>query len=217
MWDSIFCLIHHLDKPYKKKDIHYLINYRLSNKKKNSIIIAHDININDKCNDCKEFQPWVLLKNSGEGCFLLKKIVEKTTPWNSCFIQENIYDLDKIEPTNDGIFVLITNIKSNQNINPLERLYGLSKDFQNSIIDADIRIKNQCFNCEFISPWFIIKNDNTGIEFARHLTKNYQPFIILKRQKTIYEHNIPKIIRGLEKWTLKEQMRYGNMMIQLQE
>ena len=217
MWDSIFCLIHHIDRPYKKKDIHYLINYRLNEKNKNSIVIAHNINIADKCNNCKKFQPWVLLKNNGEGCFLLKKIIEKTTPWNSCYIQENIYDLNDIDGNNDDIFALITNIKTNQNINPLERLYNLTNSFQKNIINADIRIKNQCFNCQNLSPWFIIKHDKTGIEFARHLTKNYQPFIILKRQKTIYEHNIPNIIRSLEKWTSKEQMRYGNMMIQIQE
>ena len=71
------------------------------------------------------------------------------------------------------------------------------------------------FDCEIISPWLIIKSDTSGIEFVRHLTKNFQPFIILKKQKTIYEHNIPKEIRGLKKWTWKEQMRYGNTMIKI--
>ena len=215
MWDSIFCLIHHLDKPFKKKDIHYLINYRLQNKIKNPLIIAHDINVNNKCSNCSKFQPWVLLKNTGEGCFLLKKLIEKTTPWNSCFIQENLYDLDIKEQSTDTIFVLITNIKSEQSINPLERLYDLFQNFEKSIINSDIRIKNRCFDCEILSPWLIIKNDTTGLEFVRHLTKNYQPFIILKKQKTIYDHNIPKEIRGLNKWTWKEQMRYGNIRIKI--
>ena len=209
MWDSIFVLIHHFDKPFKKKDIHYLINSRLNNPQ-NSIIISHDINLNDKCNDCKGFQPWIMLKHTGEGLFLLKKFIEKCEPWITAYLQENLFDFNfRSHEKFDGIFSLITKINSRK------KLYDLIEEYKDNIINSDIRIKNRCFDCEFISPWLIVKNDKTGLELVRHLTINYQPFIILKKQKIIYDHNIPKVIRGLNKWTWKEQMRYGNTMIKI--
>jgi len=143
MWDSIFVLIHHFNKPYKKKDVFYLINSRLNDPKKSSLIISSDLNIQSKCSDCKEFQPWVLLKNSGEGLFLLKKLVEKCEPWITITIQENLYEQDYTKSANfESIFSLITKI------NFREKLYDLIESYKDVIINSDIRLKNHCINCK---------------------------------------------------------------------
>lgn len=204
MWDSIFVLIHHFDKPYKKKDVFYLINSRLKSKRKNNIILFHDIKVKNKCNDCKEFQPWIILKNTGEGLFLLKKFIEKCEPWITTTIQENLYDLE-FNPHEkfESIFVLITKINSR------EKLYDLINQYQDIIKSSDIRIKNQCFNCENLNPWLIIENNPKGYELINQLNENFKPFIILKKQKSIYKHNIPEEIKGLNKWNQK----YGNRKI----
>lgn len=213
MWDSIFVLIHHFDKPFKKKDVHYLINSRLNNpqKRKNAIIISHDIKLNDKCNDCKGFQPWIMLKNTGEGLFLLKKFIEKCEPWITAYLQENLYDFNfRSHEKFDGIFSLITKINSRK------KLYDLIEEYKDNIINLDIRLKNQCSKCEaLLLPWIIIKNKINGVELAKELHEKFRPYIILKKQKTIYKHNIPKNIKDLEKWTWKEEKRFGKLKIEI--
>ncbi len=206
MWDSIFVLIHHFNKPYKKKDIFYLINSRLRNNRKNDVILFYDINIIDKCNNCKEFQPWIILKNSGEGLFLLKKFIEKCEPWITSTIQKNLYDLQfNRQEKFESIFVLITKINSR------EKLYELLNPYKDIIKTSDIRIKNQCLKCNNLTPWLIIENNSNGFELIKELNENFEPFIVLKKQKSIYNHNIPKEIKELDKWNPK----YGNRKIEI--
>lgn len=206
MWDSIFVLIHHFDKPYKKKDVFYLLDSRLKNNQKKDLILFHDINIIDKCNNCKEFQTWIILKNSGEGLFLLKKFIEKCEPWITTTIQENLYDLRfNRQKKFDSIFVLITKINSR------EKLYELLNPYKDVIKTSDIRIKNQCFKCENLYPWLIIEYNPEGYELINKLKENFEPFIVLKKQKSIYNHNIPKEIKELDKWNQK----YGNRKIEI--
>ncbi|MGQ4876041.1 MAG: hypothetical protein ACP6IY_18400 [Promethearchaeia archaeon] len=210
MWDSIFILIHHFSKPYKKKDLHYLLNSRLNNLKKRDLIIFHDINIKNKCNQCSDFQPWVLLKNCGEGIFLLKKFVEKFKPWITITLQTNLYDFNyKKDDKIDNIFALITKIKSRN------KLYELINENSKFIINQDIRLKNNCKKCEDIYPWLIIEHSKKGLEFAQQIYENSKPFIILKKQRIIYEHNIPKVIQVKDKWTKKEELIYGRMRIEI--
>ena len=210
MWDSFFVLIHHFNKPYKKKDILYLINSRLNNPKKKSLIISADLNIQSKCSDCKEFQSWILLKNSGEGLFLLKKLVEKCQPWITITIQENLYKQDYTKSTNfESIFSLITKINSR------EKLFDLIEEYKDVIINSDIRLKNQCVKCKDFFPWIVIKNEQKGQELAKLLLKNYEPYCILKKQKTLYKHNIPERIKGLEKWNWKMEAKFGNLKIEI--
>ena len=180
MLDSIFALIHHFDKPYKKKDIFYLLDSRLRNIQKKDLILFHDINIIDKCNDCREFQPWIMLKNSGEGIFLLKKFIEKCEPWITTTIQENLYELQfNRQKKFDSIFVLITKIISR------EKLYELLNPYKDVIKTSDIRIKNQCLKCNNLTPWLIIENNINGFELINELKENFEPFIVLKKQKSI--------------------------------
>jgi len=210
MWDSIFVLIHHFDKPYKKKDVHYLLSSRLKNPRKKNVIIAHDINIHNKCGDCKTFQPWILLKNSGEGIFLLKKFVEKCEPWITTTIQENLYDFSATQKENyDNIFSLITKINSSND------LYSLIEKYKDVIINSDIRLKNQCPQCKNITPWLLIKKERKGLAFAGKLQDKFAPYLHLKKQKIIYKHNIPKIINQMETWSWKEEVKYGKMKIEL--
>ena len=209
MWDSIFVLINHFDKPYKKKDIHYLINSRINNGRKESVILYHDINILDKCNQCRAFQPWIMLKNSGEGLFLLKKFIEKCEPWITVYLQKNYYeDVNLHDDLN--FFVLIRN-----KIDSRRKFYNLINNYQDIILNSDIRIKNQCYECKFLSPWIFIKNNRKGIELIKILNDKFKPFIILKKQKLIYKHNIPKKIIELEKWSWKKEMRFGNLKIEI--
>lgn len=210
MWDSIFILINHINKPYKKKDLRYLINSRLKNPKKRNLIISQDIKVADKCSTCKEFQPWIILKNCGEGIFLLKKFIEKYEPWVTMAIQENIYNLsDDIYENFDSIFALINKLNSRK------KLYELIKRNSEIIINSDIRIKNECFECNNIYPWIIIKNEKKGIELARQLNSIFAPFITLKKQKIIYKHNIPKEIGGFKTWTKNMELRYGKLIIEI--
>ena len=206
MWDSIFVLIHHFHRPYKKKDVLYLIDSRLKDSRKKDLILFHDINIIDKCNACKEYQPWIILKNTGEGLFLLKKFIEKCEPWITTAIQENIYELKYSQEENfESIFVLITKINSR------EKLYELLNPYKDVIKTSDIRIKNQCLDCKNLTPWLIIENKPKGFELAKVLNENFKPFIVLKKQNNIYNHNIPNEIKDLEKWNPK----YGNRKIEI--
>lgn len=208
MWDSIFVLIHHMTEPYKKKDLHYLIDSRLQNDKKNSVILTHDIKVSNKCPDCKKFKPWIILKNCGEGLFLLNKIMGKFEPWITIALQQNFYELDYRNKSNfEFIFLLINKINSRS------KLYGLISKNSESIIDSDIRIKNQCLNCHDFYPWIIIKNSKKGFELAQQLYDNSKPFITLKKHKIIYKHNIPEVFKRWDKWTWKEEMRYGKLKI----
>jgi len=177
MWDSIFFLINHINEPYKKKDLWYLINSRLKNPKKRNLIIYQDIKVADKCSTCKEFQPWLILKNCGEGIFLLKKFIEKFKPWITMAIQENIYNLSDDNHNNfDSIFALINKINSRK------KLYDLIKRNSEMIINSDIRIKNECFECNNIYPWIIIKNEKKGFELVRQLNSIFAPYLTLKKQ-----------------------------------
>ena len=206
MWDSIFALIHRFDKPYKKKDVFYLINSRLKNSNKKDLILFHDIKIIDKCDDCKEFQPWIILKNSGEGLFLLKKFIEKCEPWITTTIQENLYDIQfNRQKKFESIFVLIT--KNNSR----EKLYELINPYKDVIKTSDIRLKNQCFKCNNLTLWLMIENNINGFELVKELNENFGPFIVLKKQISIYKHNIPKEIKELDKWNPK----YGNRKIEI--
>ena len=54
-----------------------------------------------------------------------------------------------------------------------------------------------------------------GVELAKRLNEKFSPYIILKKQKTIYKHNIPKNIKDLEKWTWKEEKKFGKMKIEI--
>ncbi|GAG33338.1 unnamed protein product, partial [marine sediment metagenome] len=196
--------------PYKKKDIQYLLSSRLKNPRKKNVIIAHDINIQNKCDDCKTFQPWILLKNSGEGIFLLKKFVEKCEPWITTTIQENLYDFNITQKENyDNIFSLITKINSSKD------LYSLIEKYKDVIINSDIRLKNQCLRCKNITPWLLIKKEPKGVALAGKLQEKFAPYIHLKKQKIIYKHNIPKIINNMVTWSWNEEVKYGKMKIKL--
>ena len=205
MWDSLFAIVHHFNKPYKKKDIFYLIDSRL-NQYNSNVILFHDININNKCNKCKEFQPWIVLKNSGEGLFLLKKFIEKCEPWITTTLQKNLYDF-KYNPHDeiDSIFVLITKINSRK------KLYDIINPYIDLIQASDIRIKNQCYDCEKLTPWLIIKNNPDGFSLINELNEKFKPYIIIKKQRNIYKHNIPEEIKELKKW----KPIFGNLRIEI--
>ncbi len=210
MWNSIFILINYFDKPYKKKDLRYLLSSRLINPQKKGLIEFHDIRIDDKCPACKGFQPWIILKNCGEGLFLLNKIVQKYEPWITLAIQEKVYDLNQNYDFNfDSIFLLINRINSRK------KIYDITKKNSDLIINADVRIKNECFNCQELYPWIMIKNEERGIIFARELIENSTPFITLKKQRIIYKHHIPKVLEDLKRWTLKEEIEFGNLKIEI--
>jgi hypothetical protein len=209
MWDSVFVLINHIDRPYKKKDLWYLLNSRLKKPEKENIIISHNIKINNKCLNCKDFRPWILLKNQGEGLFLLKKFIEKFEPWISIGLNENIYEFKKDNADFDFIFALI-NI-----INSRKELYDLIRINSDIIIDSDLRLKNECYDCENLFPWILIKKNQKGLEFASIIKKSFSPYIILCKQKTIYKHNIPKFLWRFNRWTKKEEMRYGEVQIEI--
>lgn len=88
--DSIFVLINHIDDPTKKKALFYLVNQH------RNVILASDIytkNKIDKINKM-EFVPWLMIKNNGEGIFLVKKIIEKFEPWVTIKLQHTIYKHD---------------------------------------------------------------------------------------------------------------------------
>lgn len=206
MWDSIFVLIHHFHKPYKKKDIVYLLDSRLNNPRKKNMILFHDINVIDKCSACKEYQPWIILKNTGEGLFLLKKFIEKCEPWITTTLQKNLYDfnynpLDEI----DSIFVLITKINSRK------KLYEIINPYIDQIQASDIRIKNQCYDCEKLTPWLIIENSPDGFSLIKELNEKFKPYILIKKQRNIYKHNIPKEVDKLKKW----KPIFGNLRIEI--
>ena len=206
MWDSIFILIHHFHEPFKKKDIFYLVESRLNDTSKKNLILFHDLNIKSKCNECKEFQPWIMVENSGEALFLVKKFIEKCEPWITTIIQENVYNLD-LTPLEkiDSIFVLITKINSRK------KLYEIINQYKDLIQVSDIRIKNQCYDCEKFSPWLIIENSPDGISLINELNEKFKPYIIIKKQRNIYKHNIPKEIRELKKW----KPSFGNLRIEI--
>ena len=54
-----------------------------------------------------------------------------------------------------------------------------------------------------------------GVELAKKLHEKFSPYIILKKQKIIYKHNIPKVINKLEIWSWNEEVKYGKMKIEL--
>jgi hypothetical protein len=206
MWDSILILIHHFNKPYKKKDLHYLINSRLNNDEKQNLIIAYDINIVKKCSDCKDFNPWIILKNCGESLFIIGKILKKYSPWVTMGIQENIHDFRGADNFN-YIFILINKV------NDKIKLYELINNFHKVIVDSDIMIKNRCLKCDQLYSWILIKNNKKGIELAKKINDYFKPFIQIKRHKTINKYNIPDNIMEVYQWNQKEERKYGKLKI----
>jgi len=87
-FDSIFILITHIEKPYKKKDLYYLVDYH-----PDAILFKH-LFIKEKNEALEDFKPWLIVKNNGEGIFILKKILEKFSPWVIVKLQKTIYEHD---------------------------------------------------------------------------------------------------------------------------
>lgn len=85
--DSIFILINHIEKPSKKKDLFYLLDQH------KEVVLASDIYSKTKKEGINnmEFIPWVMIKNTGRGIFLTKKIIEKFEPWVTIKLQDTIH------------------------------------------------------------------------------------------------------------------------------
>ena len=194
MWDSIFFVITHISEPYKKKDLYYLLNSRLKQSPDDSIVLLHDINTKDKCKDCKDFRPWAIIKNVPEGIFLLKKVIDKFYPWIKFGVQENIFEIDKIDC---DIFVYFNQFEKR------EEIYQLLQDYQSEIVDQEIRIENQCKKCQEIYPWVIIRNSRKGIDLVKQLKTICFPMITVNKFKHLYKHDIPNPYFELEKWSKK--------------
>ncbi len=88
--DSLFIIINYIENPNKMKDLKYLV------KQHKEVVIASELSLRDRghLKDASAFQPWLIIKNNGEGIFLVKKIIEKFQPWVSMKLQEPIYKHD---------------------------------------------------------------------------------------------------------------------------
>ena len=88
--DSIFVLINHVDDPNKKKDLFYLVEQH------EGVVLASDIYTKTKVDkvDKMEFVPWLMIKNTGEGIYLVKKIIEKFEPWVTLKLQTTLHKHD---------------------------------------------------------------------------------------------------------------------------
>jgi len=85
--DSIFVMINHIEDPNKKKDLFYLMRQH------KEVVIVSDIYLKNKNGLIKkmDFVPWLMIKNTGRGIYLVKKILEKFEPWVTIKIQQTIH------------------------------------------------------------------------------------------------------------------------------
>ena len=210
LWDSIFVLFNQNDYKNKKKDILYLLNSRVSNQNANDLIKFYDFSKKKKCKTCQNFEPYIILKNCGEGLYLLKKFIEKYDPWITAYVQSNIYDLTTGNSNNyDNIFLLITKTPSYRD------LYDKVDKNKEVLINCDIRIKNNCLKSNNFNPWLILKRNSQGLKLAKTLINYSKPFFFISKQKQIYLHNIPEEILKVKTWTKKNQSAYGNLKIEI--
>ncbi len=88
--DSLFIIISHIENPNKMKDLWYLV------KEHKEVVLASDLSLRGKgqVENAMAFQPWLMIKNNGEGIFLVKKIIEKFEPWVTMKLQDTIYKHD---------------------------------------------------------------------------------------------------------------------------
>jgi hypothetical protein len=208
MWDTIFFIINHFSEPYKKKDLSYLINSRLKDDLKKNLILSHDIVVNGKCSDCKDFRPWVLVNNNGEGIFLLKKIIEKFSPWVSFGIQKTLYDLKySNEEEHDGILIFFHDFLKK------DEFYNLLNKNEELIIDSEIRITNYCQKCHDVYPWILIKSNKEGFHLAKKIKAIFDPYITIKLHKYMFDYHLPNEIKELYKWNHQMKRKYGKLFL----
>ena len=86
--------------------------------------------------------------------------------------EENLYELEYVDEENfESIFVLITKLNSRK------KLYELISLYKEVIKNSDIRIKNHCFDCSDLTPWFIIQNNPKGIELV-NLANSFKQYFL---------------------------------------
>jgi len=209
IYDSIFCIVNDIIKPYKKKNLNYLLNQH------KEVVLFRDIKVSNKCSFCKDFKPWFIVKNEPRGLFLVKKIVEFFKPWITIYLQKTIYQFKEKKTDYDSLFILITKISKERQ----EKIYEFYKNYKRIFINQDIRIKNRCrksdYNCEKSSLWAILKGDLSVYEKIEELNDVLKPWVIIKQQKVIHLHNIPQDILELYKWDKKLERTLGNLKVMI--
>lgn len=197
MWDTIFAVINFIEKPYKKKDLHYLVNSRLNREPEEQIIIAHDIKVADKCSGCKNFRPWLYMKNTPESIFLLKKIVEKYEPWVTFGIQESFYpNQSNSDAVFDSYFILVYHALEDQ----IADFYKLLKHEAGIIHDVDIRVKNQCMEIQDSPFWIQLKKSQCKIEMLEQIKNIFSPYLDVKKHIMLEKTKIPEEYWDLKMW-----------------
>jgi hypothetical protein len=207
MWDSIFILINFFEKTHKKKDLHYLLNSRLRNEKK-KLILNYDINQGEKCKNCADFRPWIILQNSGEGLFLVKKFYEKYQPWVTLGILSNVYEkTTNPEKLNYRIFIQINKIRK------IKQFYEIINQYREQIIDSDIRLTNNCYSCKNIYPWMLMNNSKKTFDLIHKIKPLTEPFITIKYFEPIFIHQIPEEIMNIKSWTVNSEKNLDSISI----
>jgi hypothetical protein len=207
-FDSILCVINQNVKPFKKKNLHYLLSQH------QDIVSFRDISAKYKCPKCRQARPWFIVDNVARGIFVVQKAIEFFEPWFSLYLQKSM----ALEELSNGkgiesIYLIITQVTGNGSA--LQRFYG---KIAGDIIDEDIRFKNGCIanakQCDNKNLWLILKISSRALNIIEEYKDILNPWFMIKGQIPLFKEMLPTKIIGVEKWTKRIESSLGHLKVQ---
>jgi|SRR5271157_3086124 len=208
-YDSILCIINQVLKPFKKKNLHYLLEQH------QDIVDFRDISAKNDAMHYRQTRPWFIIKNIARGIFVIQKIIEFFDPWITFYLQKQVC-IQELENNRqiESIYLLFTQVKATHEA--IKRFY---KKIPEEIIDEDARFKTDSFakniECDMNNLWLILRNNNRALNTIKEYESTLNPWVIIWGQITLYKEMIPSKIIGVEKWTKQMERNLGHLKVQI--